>query len=168
MAPVASSVLAVPAGRTPTSPRTAMTNSARNSPAMTWAAAERSGLKTTWVRPWRSRRSTNMRPPWSRRRCTQPFSTTWPPASSTRSWSQVTVRFICMYAASNASTKKKARDRLGNSGRADHPSRHRVRRRAWPGRTRETRESGCPAGSRVPALPARLRLRRRRLAKDGP
>src|SRR4051812_7162166 len=80
--PVARSGLALPAGRSTTSPVTLTHHSLRRLCACSAGSPSR---KTTCAIPSPSRRSTKMTPPWSRRRATQPVSTTCCPASSRRS-----------------------------------------------------------------------------------
>ena len=88
--PVGSSGLALPSGRSPTSPVTWMQNSLRS-----WCATA-SSRTTTWTTPLASRRSMKVTPPWSRRRATQPASVTVWPACSARSEPASWVRITCL------------------------------------------------------------------------
>ena len=71
--------LALPSGRSFTSPTTCTQYSLRSSCAM------ESSRITTWTTPETSRRSMKATPPWSRRRATHPANVTLTPASSARS-----------------------------------------------------------------------------------
>src|SRR4051812_33219864 len=91
--PVARSGLALPAGRSTTSPVTLTHHSLRRLCACSAGSPSR---KTTCAIPSPSRRSTKMTPPWSRRRATHPVSTTCCPASSRRSAPAKCVRITAL------------------------------------------------------------------------